>query len=228
MIVWIMVINRHLLFAFLLAATTFSLYAQEQETQYLKEREEMVLSLKKKIRDPRVLQALMDVPRHLFVPEEYTEMAYDTIPIPLDDQRILPSPEILSLVFDAAKLNLESRVLVVGSACGYSAAILSNLVETVHVIDPFYRVVLPNPRIRISRSKEWTDWTAQGPYDFIFVQDAVGVIPVALTSQLADGGRMVFPILTDSGFQALMILTRYGDGFEIRALGEGFFTPRYQ
>jgi protein-L-isoaspartate(D-aspartate) O-methyltransferase len=155
-------------------------------------------------------------------------MAYELIPIPLDDQKILPSPELLAMIFSKAGLKQDSRVLVIGSACSYSAVLLSGLVQSVYVIDRFYRVVQPRDNIRIKRAAGWDDWKTDAPFDFIFVQDAVGTIPSSLYAQLTTEGILIFPLLTESGYQTLIMIRKKGSDMEIRSLGDCFFTPLYQ
>jgi protein-L-isoaspartate(D-aspartate) O-methyltransferase len=205
-----------------------NLFGQTEEAELAIYREEMVLDLKTRIKDERITGVFLAVPRHLYVPSDYRKMAYELIPIPLDDQKILPSPELLAIIFSKAGLEQESRVLVIGSACSYSAVLLSGLVQNVFVIDQFHRVVQPRDNIRIKRSPGWEDWKTEAPFDFIFVQDAVGIIPSSLYAQLTPEGILIFPLLTESGYQTLIMIQRKGNEMEIRSLGDCFFTPMYQ
>jgi protein-L-isoaspartate(D-aspartate) O-methyltransferase len=155
------------------------------------------------IRDPRVLDALREVPRHEFVPPLLIAQAYDDCPLPIGEGQTISQPFMVAAMTEALALAGHERVLEVGTGSGYQAALLSRLAREVHTIE---RSVLlaGEARARLARlgCHNVTVHTGDGtlglpqhaPYDAIVVTAAAPRLPAPLLEQLADGGRLVIPV----------------------------------
>jgi protein-L-isoaspartate(D-aspartate) O-methyltransferase len=155
------------------------------------------------ITTPRVLDALLAVPRHEFVPEPYRNAAYTDNPLPIGEGQTISQPFMVAAMTEALALAGHERVLEVGTGSGYQAALLSRLAREVHTIE---RSVLlaGEARARLARlgCHNVTVHTGDGtlglpqhaPYDAIVVTAAAPRLPAPLLEQLADGGRLVIPV----------------------------------
>jgi len=155
------------------------------------------------IRSPRVLDAMLSVPRHLFVPAEYVFKAYADEPLPIGEGQTISQPYVVAAMTDALSLGGRERVLEIGAGSGYQAAVLSLLareviaVETQPVLAAAVRerlMRLGYHNIRIEEGDGSAGWPTAAPYEAILVTAAAPAIPPPLVEQLADGGRLVIPI----------------------------------
>lgn len=155
------------------------------------------------IRDERVLQAMLLVPRHLFVPEEYVNASYTDEPLPIGDRQTISQPFMVAAMAEALLLKGPERVLEIGAGSGYQAAVLSRLTREVIAIEA-QPALVPRARERLARlgyanvRVEEADgsmgWSQDAPYDAILVTAAAPSVPPPLVEQLADGGRLVLPV----------------------------------
>jgi protein-L-isoaspartate(D-aspartate) O-methyltransferase len=155
------------------------------------------------IGSPRVLQALLVVPRHLFVPPEEVGAAYADQPLPIGEGQTISQPFMVAAMSDALELAGGERVLEVGTGSGYQAAVLSMLAAEVYTIESHASLAL-SARERLERlgfsnvHVHAGDGTlglpAAAPYDAIVVTAAAPSVPPPLVKQLADGGRLVIPV----------------------------------
>lgn len=155
------------------------------------------------IRDERVLQAMLLVPRHLFVPEEYVNASYTDEPLPIGDRQTISQPFMVAAMAEALLLKGPERVLEIGAGSGYQAAVLSRLAREVIAIEA-QPTLVPRARERLARlgyanvRLEEADgsmgWSQDAPYDAILVTAAAPSVPPPLVEQLADGGRLVLPV----------------------------------
>jgi protein-L-isoaspartate(D-aspartate) O-methyltransferase len=152
------------------------------------------------VRDERVLTVLEDLPREMFVPERLSGIAYMDESLPVGVGRFLLPPMVLARMLQEAKIGAQDKVLDVGPATGYSTAALGRLAAQVVAIEPdaelqrraaatLAALEITNAEIKLSPMQQ--GWKANAPYDVIFVNGAVDVIPDSLLSQLKDGGRLV-------------------------------------
>ncbi|MDJ0657288.1 MAG: protein-L-isoaspartate(D-aspartate) O-methyltransferase [Xanthomonadales bacterium] len=187
------------------------------------------------ISDPRVLDAIASVPRHLFVDEALATRAYEDTALPIGRGQTISQPFVVALMTQALLTRgpLE-KVLEVGTGSGYQAAVLShvaNQVFTIERIDELSRQARRRFRqsglrnIRAKQGDGYQGWPQNAPYDGIMVTAAAGEVPEPLFEQLADGGILVAPVGPQNSVQRLLQYTRRGDRFEREDLGGVAFVP---
>ena len=185
------------------------------------------------IRDRRVLEAMMRVPREKFLPEELKEYAYDDRALPIDCRQTISQPYIVALMAEALELTGNERVLDVGTGSGYQAAVLSHLAKEVISIErhaPLSRAAaqklaeLGYENVECVVGDGTLGWPAKAPYQGILVAAAAAFVPPALIEQLDEGGRLVIPV-GDSIDQMLRRYRKKGEHVEVRDLGPCRFVP---
>jgi protein-L-isoaspartate(D-aspartate) O-methyltransferase len=187
---------------------------------------------KRGVSDRRVLQAMQEVPRHLFVPEAARANAYDDAPLPIGDGQTISQPYIVAFMTEAVGPRPTDRVLELGTGSGYQTAILSRLVRHVYSIEvraqlaEAARVRLSdlgytNVSVRIDDGS--SGWPEEAPFDAIVVTAAPREIPPALLEQVDVDGRLVIPLGTLD--QELVRMTRRPTGFEREVLLPVRFVP---
>lgn len=185
------------------------------------------------IDDPAVLGAIKAVPRHLFVPAQFRERAYEDIPLPIGQEQTISQPYIVALMTQALALTPASRVLEIGTGSGYQAAVLAQITPHVYSVESrpalaaeaqqrFRELGLP---VSVKVGDGCQGWPEHAPYDGIVVTAAAAEVPVALARQLAEGGRMVIPVGRENWDQWLWVLRRAGGRLGVRRLGEVRFVP---
>ena len=152
--------------------------------------------------DPGLRRALIDVPRHLFVPQSLMLMSYQDTPLPIGFDKTISQPFIGALMLDLLGIEPGSRVLEVGTGFGYQAAVMAEMgaqVFSVEVVEEFaeaanarFSVLGYDINVRVGDGSR--GWPENAPFDRILVTAAAEEIPSALIEQLADGGRIVIPI----------------------------------
>ncbi|QHL91423.1 protein-L-isoaspartate O-methyltransferase [Sphingomonas changnyeongensis] len=190
------------------------------------------------VSDPRVVAAMASVPRERFVPEERRSLAYIDRPVDLGGGRALNLPEATGRLLTAAQVAADDRVLVVGAASGYAAALLDQLaghvvaLETDAALVAAARAALAGTGVEVVEGPLADGWAAGAPYDLIFIDGLVGHVPAALVEQLAEGGRLAAAI-EDGGASRLGIGRRSGTGFGVDLFADceavrlpGFDRPR--
>ena len=187
------------------------------------------------LRDPRLLSAFEDVPRHLFVPEEYRHHAYEDGPLPIGFGQTISQPYIVALMTHLLELTGRERVLEVGTGSGYQAAILSHLAAEVHTVEVVPELSAQAERILFELGCQNVHchvadgslgWPDAAPYDGILVTAAAPSAPQPLLCQLAEGGWLVLPV-GDRGYQELEIWQKAGGEFSRRtSLGVAFVPLR--
>jgi protein-L-isoaspartate(D-aspartate) O-methyltransferase len=173
------------------------------------------------IRDPRVLDAMTRVPRHLFVPESEREAAYEDHPLPIGHGQTISQPYIVAFMTEALRVEATHRVLEIGTGSGYQAAVLAELagqVFTIEIVDQLAargRKTLADAgytNVTVRSGNGYLGWPEQAPFDRIMVTAAPDEVPQALVDQLKVGGLMAIPVGT--GSQELRILRRTPSGLE--------------
>jgi protein-L-isoaspartate(D-aspartate) O-methyltransferase len=173
------------------------------------------------IRDNRVLDAMLSVPRHLFIPEPQRAQAYEDHPVPIGYSQTISQPYIVAFMTQALQVEPGHRVLEIGTGSGYQAAVLARLVKmvyTIEIVEPLAtraRETLTELGIRnveVRTGNGYLGWPEQAPFDRIMVTAAPDRVPPALVEQLKIGGIMAIPVGTVS--QQLRILRRTQTGLD--------------
>jgi len=155
------------------------------------------------VSDPLVIQAMIQVPRHLFVSEALVDSAYGDFPLPIGEGQTISQPFIIAEMTQSLTLTGQERVLEIGTGSGYQAAVLSRIVYRVYTIERnntlylrtrklFDRLKYHNIVTRYSDGT--TGWKAESPFDAIIVTAGGNRIPEPLVNQLIEGGRLVMPV----------------------------------
>ena len=175
--------------------------------------------LSRNIKDRRLIDAMLKVPRHIFVEEAMAAQAYNDKPLPIGEKQTISQPYIVAFMTELLELTGKEKVLEIGTGSGYQAAILASLADRVYTIE----------RIRplISRARKALDslgffnvnikiadgsigWKEEAPFDAIMVTAGSPGIPDELVDQLATGGKLVIPV-GDKFDQTLVRITKRED-----------------
>lgn len=182
--------------------------------------------------DPRVIQAMRKVPRHLFVDQGLMNRAYDDCALPIGEKQSLSQPYMAARMTQALELTAKDRILEIGTGSGYQTALLAELcfnvlsVEKVRALSRRARAVLElleYRNIALHVGDGTIGWSDDAPYNGILVTASASNPPGPLLEQLAEGGRMVIPV-GDARSQSLLKITRHAQGFEREDLGKCRFV----
>lgn len=185
------------------------------------------------IRDSAVLTAMLNIPRHLFVPPNNISEAYADRALPIHAGQTISQPFIVAYMLQALQLNATDRVLEIGTGSGYAAALLSQLASEVYTIERIPELAL-EARERIqtlgfTNTHVYLDdgsigLPSQAPFDAILVSAAAPQVPQPLREQLAEGGRMVIPV-GGRNEQVLMGITYNKQHYTSKTLCAVRFVP---
>jgi protein-L-isoaspartate(D-aspartate) O-methyltransferase len=173
------------------------------------------------VRDRAVLEAMRQVPRHLFVPWALKRAAYADRPLPIGHGQTISQPYIVALMTEALEMKPGAKVLEIGTGSGYQAAVLSELsprVFTMEIIRALGNEAqqrlqeLGYHTIRVRIGDGYFGWPEEAPFDGIIVTCAAGHIPPPLIAQLREGGRMVIPVGGVYEVQWLMVVSKDSQG----------------
>jgi len=187
------------------------------------------------IKDGNVLQAMRNVPRHLFVPEGGRRSAYGDFPLPIGYGQTISQPYIVALMTELLEPEEHDVALEVGTGSGYQAAVLSEIVKevyTIEIIPPLGRAAekrlkeLAYENITVKVGDGYYGWEEYGPFDCIVVTAASDHIPPPLIKQLKKGGKMAIPVGRPFLVQHLMLVERseHGD-IQTRSILPVRFVP---
>ena len=173
--------------------------------------------------NPELRRALMEAPRHLFVPQSLMLMAYQDTPLPIGFDKTISQPFIGALMIDLLGVERGTRVLEVGTGFGYQAAVMAEMgaeVFSVEVVEEFAeaakaRFDILGYEIEVRVGDGTRGWPEHAPFDRILVTAAAEEPPPALIEQLEPGGRLVIPV-GGQDIQQLSVIDKTGSG-EIRA-----------
>jgi protein-L-isoaspartate(D-aspartate) O-methyltransferase len=185
------------------------------------EREKMVRTqiASRGVKDPRVLRAMAEVPRHLFVDPAFRADAYADRPVPIGEGQTMTQPYIAARMTELLDIQPEDRILEIGTGSGYESAVLASLARHVYSIE-----ILPDISRRAQERLRalgcanvsfrvgdgYRGWPDAAPFDGIIVTAAPRQIPPALLDELAPNGRMVIPV--GDFFQELKVFARDAKG----------------
>ena len=171
--------------------------------------------------DPATHAALMEVPRHEFVPPELRDMAYENRPLPISLDQTISQPYIVAIMTDMLRLSPDSRVLEIGTGCGYQAAVLSKIASRVITLERIGALAdsararlaaLKYENITVLHADGSKGWQAEAPYDGIIVTAASKKTPSLLFDQLRPGGRLVVPVGRRGWSQSLILFEKDAKG----------------
>ena len=201
---------------------------------YSEMRREMVENqiVSRGVSDEKVIEAMMKIPRHKFLPEHLGDYAYSDGPLPIGMGQTISQPYIVAYMTELLNLNKGDKVLEIGTGSGYQAAILAEIgcdvytIEIVEILTLRAKKVLQNlgyKNIRFKVDDGYIGWEENAPYDAILVTAAPPEIPESLTEQLKEGGKMVIPV--GDYFQELTLLKKTREGLKEKRVTPVRFVP---
>lgn len=185
------------------------------------------------VRNPRVLKAFAEVPRHEFVSEEYRIQAYEDYPLPIGQDQTISQPFIVALMVAALQISPTDNLLEIGTGSGYQTAILAKLAKHVYSVERWWQLAdsakIVMDRLGYHNATVVTGDGSRGlpeyaPYDAIVVSAAVQQIPQALIDQLKDDGRMIIPV-GSTGIQQLQLIQKTNGKVNVQTLENCRFVP---
>jgi len=221
------------LLSILLLLSNFSIY-EDDENIYTQQRFEMVeyQLISRGIQDSKIIQAMLRVPRHKFVPQGLRKLAYSDNPLPIGMDQTISQPYIVALMTELLKLKSGEKVLEVGTGSGYQAAILADIgseVFTIEILESLSERAqeilksLGYSNINFKIGDGYRGWPEHAPFDAIIVTAASEHIPEPLIEQLKENGRMVIPI--GDMYQELLLITKTDKGIEKKTITPVRFVP---
>jgi protein-L-isoaspartate(D-aspartate) O-methyltransferase len=172
------------------------------------------------VRDPRVLAAMREVARHLFVTPGLRGQAYDDYPLLIGYDQTISQPYIVALMTELARPAPSDRALEVGTGCGYQSAVLSRVVGhlfSVEINEDLSRQAaarlshLGYANVTVAHADGYKGWASEAPFDIVIVTAAPTAVPRALIDQLAVGGRLIIPVGLPYA-QELLLIEKQADG----------------
>ncbi len=206
----------------------------EKKVDFEKLRKNMVQEqiVKRGITDTNVINAMLKVERHLFVPDEYKPYAYEDTPLPIGYGQTISQPYIVALMTELLKLRKEDKVLEIGTGSGYQAAILSLLADSVFTIEIIKELAetaeerlkkLNYNNVFVKCGDGYKGWKEHAPFDKIIITCAPEEIPEELVKQLKVGGIMVLPV--GDIYQELKVVKKTTKGIIVEDIIPVRFVP---
>jgi len=204
------------------------------EDPWVEHRERMVETqiISRGVKDERVIAAMRQIPRHLFVPSEVIDYAYNDEPVPIGEGQTISQPYIVAYMTEMLNLKEKDKVLEIGTGSGYQTAILASIAQEIYTVEIIASLSLRAQEllaqlgyrnIYFKIGDGTFGWEEHAPYDAIIVTAAPASLPRQLEAQLKLGGRMVIPV--GSTFQELYLLTREKEGVKKKKLLPVRFVP---
>jgi protein-L-isoaspartate(D-aspartate) O-methyltransferase len=184
--------------------------------------------------DAEVRRAMRAVPRHEFVPADYTDMAYADRPLPIGYGQTISQPYIVAAMTELLRLKRGDRILEIGTGSGYQAAILAELTDEVYsveIVEALYERAtdtlqrLGYHQVRTRHADGYYGWEEHAPYDAIIVTCAPDHIPQPLINQLKDGGRLVIPVGPPGSYQTLWLIEKQAEKVVSKQIMGVVFVP---
>jgi protein-L-isoaspartate(D-aspartate) O-methyltransferase len=208
---------------------------EDFERRNAEARMEFLLSMRRRgIRDVKVLRALEQVPREIFVEAEHGNIAYADQALPIDCGQTISQPFVVATMSEALDVEPGHKVLEIGTGSGYQAAVLGMLAKSVVTIERYRTLAdLASARLRVLGLKNVSVRVADGsfgapdeaPFDRIIMTAAATSVPSALFDQLASNGRLIAPVGPPNGVQALRLFNKNGGKIEHLDLMSVRFVP---
>ncbi len=186
------------------------------------------------IHNPKVLDAIYKVKRHLFLPRRLWSKAYEDVPLPLGNGNFAIEPSLVALIADKLSLTGNERILVIGTHEGYLCAVLAKLARAVFAVETDYKDYKQSQagffahrlsNIWVSFSSRYFQWKHDMTFDRIVVNGAVSELPPEIFDLLKDGGILIAPVGDPAGFQKLVKISTKGSKREKHVLATVMFPP---
>ena len=186
------------------------------------------------ITDPRVLEVMGRVPRHLFVDKSLQNKAYADHPLPIGEGQTISQPYIVALMTQILQVKAGEKVLEIGTGSGYQAAVLAELTDQVYTIEiregltklaAQHLKELGYEKVHVKYGDGYFGWEEDAPFDAIIVTCAANHIPPPLIKQLKEGGRLVIPLGSTTYFQTLTLLEKKQGKTDIQHITGVAFVP---
>ncbi len=192
------------------------------QTAYEAQRKQMVRTQIKArgISHSTTLTAMLNVPRHQFVPEQQKPLAYSDRPLPIGKGQTISQPYIVAYMTQALKPKRTDRVLEIGTGSGYQAAVLSEIVDTVYTMEIVKELAFDSDKrlkqlgynnILVRHGDGYNGWPEKAPFDAIMVTAGAETIPQPLLDQLKIGGRMIIPVGPHNSVRQLVSIIKKKD-----------------
>jgi protein-L-isoaspartate(D-aspartate) O-methyltransferase len=184
------------------------------------------------VADPRVLDAMSRVARHLFIPAKDRGEAYEDRPVAIGFGQTISQPYIVGFMTESLKIEPSHRVLEIGTGCGYQTAVLAELARAIYSIERIDALAtvarrtleeLGYTNVHLRTGDGHAGWPEHAPYDRILGAAAAASVPPALVEQLVDGGILVIPVGTSD--QQLQVLRKRGDTTQLLSSLPVRFVP---
>jgi len=199
-------------------------------------RNEMVMQQieKRGVKSEAVLEAMKNVPRHLFVPENLQASAYDDSPLPIGFGQTISQPYIVAFMTEQLNPAAGMKVLEIGTGSGYQTAVLSYLGCLVYTIELVYELAetaknafeqLKLKNIKSRHGNGYLGWPEESPFDAVIVTAAPDILPEKLIEQLKEGGKMIIPVGKIYSVQSLKLITKQGGTITDSDLMQVRFVP---
>jgi len=187
------------------------------------------------ITNPKVLQAIANSPRHIFIPEILAHKAYDNTALPIGQGQTISQPYIVAKMSElllGKEGDKSNSILEIGTGSGYQTSILAQITDKVYSVERIKALQFQAKRclramdlhnISMKHGDGWKGWVSKAPFDAIIVTAGAASVPQALLDQLVDGGRLVIPVGEQT--QILKIITRIGDSYSEQQVEAVRFVP---
>jgi len=204
--------------------------------QFVKARQAMVTGqiAARGISNPKLLRAMLKVPRHLFVQPGDIDKAYTDHPLYIGEGQTISQPYIVALMTKLLGLKGNERILEIGTGSGYQAAVLSGLCSQVYTIEIKKRLY-DGARVRLETlgyknvhtrfGDGYLGWPEKAPFDGIMITAAVDHIPPPLMAQLKDGGKIILPLKRSDLLEILTVATKHGNKVDVEYIMSVLFIP---
>ena len=171
------------------------------------------------IDDQAVIKAMIKVKRHLFIPPEYREQAYEDHPVPIGAGQTISQPYIVAFMTEMLDLNPQNRILEIGTGSGYQAAVLAEICDSVFTLEIFESLAtsakhtlheLGYSNVKVKTNDGYKGWPEKSPFDAIIVTCAPTDVPLPLIEQLTEHGKIIIPVGSDQSQYLVLLEKRYG------------------
>jgi protein-L-isoaspartate(D-aspartate) O-methyltransferase len=229
--------NKHIVKIFLLIQIIIMAGCNVPQTgEYESQRHKMVERQirSRGINNTEVLNAMKTVPRHLFIPENYRDEAYNDYPLPIGYGQTISQPYIVAYMTDAVRPASNKKALEIGTGSGYQAAVLAEIVDTVYTIEIVPELAqeaaerlkqLDYDNIVCKFGDGYKGWAEHSPFDIIVVTAAPETVPQPLIDQLAEGGRLIIPVGAAGAVQELILMVKKNGKINTQRLTFVRFVP---